>query len=179
MLTLLGMIQWPIHYECIALPTELRAILNIYSLALPDGFKPSTPRLEVVYSIQLNYERIWFYKSLRRDSNSRPAVYKTAALTNWATQAFFRTPLGIEPNAPRFGVQIATTGIAACISSIVIRHLRDAVESLTWSLNIKRFLRRSNPSDIAIDSRAATPTCSSRNQNFQRSHFGSNEGPSP
>ena len=49
------------------------------------GFKPTTFRLEIWHSNQLNYSRKW---SGKRDSDARPQPWQGCALTNWATSAY-------------------------------------------------------------------------------------------
>ena len=49
------------------------------------GFKPTTFRLEIWHSNQLNYSRKW---SGKRDSDARPQPWQGCTLTNWATSAY-------------------------------------------------------------------------------------------
>lgn len=49
------------------------------------GLKPTTFRLEIWHSNQLNYSRKW---SGKRDSDARPQPWQGCALTNWATSAY-------------------------------------------------------------------------------------------
>ena len=50
------------------------------------GFKPTTFRLEIWHSNQLNYSRKW---SGKRDSDARPQPWQGCTLTNWATSACY------------------------------------------------------------------------------------------